>query len=372
MGLKLDIKKGDDYGGFFVKEIIKTMSRKYGRYTYRIKCKCCPYEKVVESHALKKLKSCQFCYIYKKIGNRNGSLVFEEYLGKSLYKAKCDCGNYCSIRFNSTSHCGCKTKENKPASRRDNLKNPQDYIGKTYGLLKITKYLEVKENLRHYEAKCKCGKKISIASSRIGTSFSCGCLQKLRVPRGEKTWNSKHTEKDIMSLRDFYVLGIYSKKELMEMFNIKSTCLERVLKNQSWKHAIPKDFIPKIGRKIQFRSIDFIGKKINSWEILGLADKGKIYVKCQCGKYFIRAPSPIVSGKSKSCHQCSIKKKDYSYLIGKQIGSQKILTVYRKNKRPFGMVHCDCGNEREIGLWHILSKENCKCPKCYTSKIAVL
>lgn len=58
-------------------------------------------------------------------------------------------------------------------------------------------------------------------------------------------------------------------------------------------------------RKIPFKSLELIGKKINRWTILDIDNSNgkniKLHVKCECGTECIRNYTTIAYGKSKSC-----------------------------------------------------------------------
>lgn len=120
------------------------------------------------------------------IGKRFGKLIVidttDDYIDKSnrhfsMWKCKCDCGNFINVRQNKliqnkTKSCGCFRKEN---SSRLHTKNLQ---GLRYGKLLVLNKINGKDNKSSYwNCLCDCGNtKIVRGSSLIcGDTKSCGC-----------------------------------------------------------------------------------------------------------------------------------------------------------------------------------------------------
>ena len=125
--------------------------------------------------------------IPNKIGKRYGQLEVKEYLGKGVYRCKCDCGNFRDVLTNSLRNdrkgifrCEeCQEKYLK-SLRRDKK------VGQKFGLLEVKEYL----GNGKYKCLCDCGnytvvdtKELSHGKHR-GTK-SCGCL----TPHFEKDEN---------------------------------------------------------------------------------------------------------------------------------------------------------------------------------------
>ena len=60
--------------------------------------------------------------------------------------------------------------------------------------------------------------------------------KKGRMPRGEKSTNSKLTEKQITELLNLYATGNYSQEQIAKMFSISRTVVSNLLHNKTWKH----------------------------------------------------------------------------------------------------------------------------------------
>ena len=125
--------------------------------------------------------------IPNKIGKRYGQLEVKEYLGKGVYRCKCDCGNFRDVLTNSLRNdrkgvfrCEeCQEKYLK-SLRRDKK------VGQKFGMLEVKEYL----GNGKYKCLCDCGnytvvdtKELSHGKHR-GTK-SCGCL----TPHFEKDEN---------------------------------------------------------------------------------------------------------------------------------------------------------------------------------------
>jgi hypothetical protein len=368
MGLRLETKIGDKNSSYEVVDIINVN----GRYKYKIKC-ICGNERFIESCLFKKLNKCVFCEPKSFEGKRNDKLIFLKYIGKSLYNAKCDCGKVCIVRKRSKS-CGCHILE-------EYKKKAENLIGKKINMLKINGIDRHENKALWLKAKCKCGNKATIRNGCFEAKKSCGCLQKKQILRGSSVHNSKYKESEISTMKELYLTGLYSKKEICNIFSMNIASLTRILKGKAWKHVeTDKKVLKNANKEILFELShvksfakhnyeSLIGKRFGSRTLIQLIKEPgksiKALVKCDCGKESKINVYPILNGRSKKCLSCSIKK-DKNDLIGKKFGSQTILNIFPHSRnRLKGLVRCDCGNERVIHLHHIIYQEFHDCPKCY-------
>ena len=112
-------------------------------------------------------------------GKRYGKLVVIEYSGKDhfgspMWKCKCDCGNNstvrsCDLLSGNTKSCGCLKRFT------------EDLTGKTFGMLKVIKYVGSKKGAGSlWLCKCECGnEKVMSRKTLVGGTKSCGCLCKV-------------------------------------------------------------------------------------------------------------------------------------------------------------------------------------------------
>lgn len=150
---------------------------------WKCKCECGKEISVMSSYLISGKKTmCDECKNLELpklnlIGQKYGKLLVVEYAGKgkygSLWKCKCDCGNYYiarsgDIRHGNTSSCGCVPKQ-----------KPKDISGKMIGYLEpiqLAEY-EIGTGVR-WECLChRCGRTKIISASDLNSDriISCGC-----------------------------------------------------------------------------------------------------------------------------------------------------------------------------------------------------
>ena len=183
----------------------------------RVECKCdcghvfSPYKSnVLGGHT----KGCPHCQNAANcVGRRIGKIEVIERFWKYdqlknrrvFYKIKCDCGHIFEMDSNTTRRLKgirCEKCPRKPkpllsrpeaisfTNYKKHLKSRDHKIGQKSGYLKVVKFFgwfnTKKRRYSLYEMKCKCGNKIIRRGDVVGRVFSCGCLQKESIPRGEK------------------------------------------------------------------------------------------------------------------------------------------------------------------------------------------
>lgn len=119
-------------------------------------------------------------------GKKFKKLLVLEYMGNSLWKCECDCGNIKNIhsqalRTGKVISCGCNKK--------------QDLTGKKFGRLTVIRRIGFINKRTYYECKCACGKIINVISSNLlkGTSNSCGCYANELTSKRSKTHGMSKT-----------------------------------------------------------------------------------------------------------------------------------------------------------------------------------
>lgn len=162
------------------------------------KCQCdCGNEKIVSGGHLETghTKSCG-CYRPPRIDLTNqkfGRLIALEYNGNSKWKCRCDCGNELlvetgNLRTGNTKSCGCYQRD------RAHEANFQDLSGQIFGKLTVIKRVE---NNRFdqvcYQCQCECGGTTIVPAQNLrkGITNSCGCIKS----KGEmliNKWLVKH------------------------------------------------------------------------------------------------------------------------------------------------------------------------------------
>lgn len=150
-----------------------------------------------------------------------------------FWKMKCLCGNEfkAAARFSGKyfSNCGCvkdKYYYNKALEK----------VGLKYKYLTVKALLR-KENKHHiFLMKCKCGKTFEKISGHHFKEQSCGCIKPHSIPKNDKAASAKLKNHEVISMRELHTSGLYSIKDLAEMFNLSENYVSRIVKKHIWKH----------------------------------------------------------------------------------------------------------------------------------------
>ena len=105
-------------------------------------------------------------------GQKFGRLEVLNYIEKTYWECKCDCGNIKNVRAwhltsGSTVSCGCKRKEF------------EDLTDKVFSRLTVLCYSHLDGTEHFWNCKCDCGKEVVVGGNwlRSKNTQSCGCLQ---------------------------------------------------------------------------------------------------------------------------------------------------------------------------------------------------
>ena len=153
-----------------------------------------------------KKKSTKYDYI---IGNKYGSLTVLEYVGKSKFRCKCDCGNETiadgeSLLNGRRKSCGkCKPEEER-----------KELIGKRFGKLTVTSFAYSKDNRLYWNCVCDCG----------NTCVASG--QRLRNGKTDDCGNHNTNIKDLtgMTFGELHVDSFAYTKENLAYWNCTCSC----------------------------------------------------------------------------------------------------------------------------------------------------
>ena len=183
-----------------------------------------------------KTKKCKYEYKYMTLGKKFGDLEIVENIDAQTAIAKCICGQKLEVKRHhlQTLHpsCGCFWKNQR-------IKNAKRLEGYIHGYLKIKKFIGMKGTKKtraHYLLECKCGKEFERSISYLWGSKSCGCLQKEKAPKGEDNGGSKSKNCEILSIRELQKTGIYTQKELADMFQTNESRISNIILKKTWKH----------------------------------------------------------------------------------------------------------------------------------------
>lgn len=175
------------------------------------RCKCdCGNEKIVYGGHLESghTKSCG-CYRSPRVdltGEKFGRLTVQEWAGNGKWKCLCECGNTIlvqtdNLKSGNTKSCGCYQKERASKASFKSL------VGQRFGKLIV---LERVENNRFghvcYKCQCNCGSitVVDVNNLRNGNTNSCGCIKS----KGEMIINNWLQEHHIPFISQYSHMGI--------------------------------------------------------------------------------------------------------------------------------------------------------------------
>ena len=174
-----------------------------------------------------KSESCTDCKHGYYPGNIiNGCELIKRIKGK-IWEKKCICGKIFQA-ISSKINCGCvnKNKLYNEAKKK---------IGHKYGYLKVVKIAGNENGHIQLLLKCKCGNTIIRNNGHEFKGYSCGCFTNL--PVGERSNSATLKDSEVISMRELFSSGLYSKEQLSEMFNKPVGYISRIIARDIWKHV---------------------------------------------------------------------------------------------------------------------------------------
>ena len=187
------------------------------------------------------------------------------------------------------------------------------FVGEKFGELTILEFIETRKKamiIRQFKCLCSCGKEITKRADFIlyGKTKSCGHL------KGE---------------------------------NLK------------------KDYSNLIGEKFGELTILDISEPMTK-----LGSQRIATCICSCGREAKTLLPYVINGRTKTCGFCtkSVRRKDYSYLIGQSIGKLTILShaddLKAAKEKDNYLCRCSCGKEVILPINEIVNGAITSCPEC--------
>jgi hypothetical protein len=186
------------------------------------KCKCdCGNEKIVYGGHLENghTKSCGCFRSPRKnlLNQKFGKLTPIEWEGNGKWKCKCECGNTVSvITYNlldgNTQSCGCLQKQ------RTSEVSFKSLVGEKFGLLTVIAQADSYRGHSAWECECECGNKVIVNSIELknGDTLSCGCL---RSSFGEKIIENLLKENNIVYQKEYSFSNLVSENNIPLRFD---------------------------------------------------------------------------------------------------------------------------------------------------------
>ncbi len=285
-----------------------------GKVLWLCKCDCGGTIETATGNLTKGITThCKECILKKKstkydymIGNKYDSLTVLEYVGKSKFRCKCDCGNETiadgeSLLNGRRKSCGkCKPEEDR-----------KELIGKRFGKLTVTSFAYSKDNRLYWNCVCDCGNTCVVSGQRLrnGKTDDCG--------------NHNTNIKDLtgMTFGELHVDSFAYTKDSLSYWNCTCSCGKKcVVCGKRLKNGTTTSCGHK---KHEHRHKDITGKQFGY-----LVAKEYVYIKdgvtfwkfhcTHCGKDKLMRAYDVKSGKCYSCGCVNIA----------QRGSQSELYLY--------------------------------------------
>ena len=279
---------------------------------YICRCKCGEIVKRI-GFELNKRNKCRKCNINNTLSQKNHKTTFISHIKGQNFNCICDCGNKFIGRRRSKS-CGCHVREG-------DTKRAKELVGRKFNGLHVKKFLGFKqktnstEHIACYEVQCICGKTIEKNSSALKKQKTCGCRMVNSHARGELQGNAKRNKKTVLMIKELFLSGSYSRKELSEIFCISEGCLSDYINCKSWKHVtVDKDILHNspVRKKYDLHVKKILeGEKYGEWLVLnkvGSKHKRAYYLcQCSCGKLSEVPASYLRLGGSTKCYDCNAR-----------------------------------------------------------------
>lgn len=292
-------------------------------------------------------------------GRKFGRLTALEYLGKSKWHCKCDCGNECDILAYNLTHsltksCGCLSAE--LASQR----NFKSLLGKRF--VKLVVVDEFKKGYRHYcVCKCDCGEELTVPCQSLVNNKRTCC---------DKCKPTKKKPREDLTGKKFNRLTVL---EYLEQSKWKCRCdcgKEVITYGKFLKSGKVKSCGCYRNEQNKNRSIDITGQKYGRLTAMYKnGKKGSMTVwhcKCDCGNECDVLLGDLRAGVTQSCGcLLSINNGMLKDLVGQKFG---MLTVLNRNGSTIdgnAIWHCkcDCGRYKDVPSHRLLNSitKSCGC-----------
>jgi hypothetical protein len=210
-------------------------------------------------------------------------------------------------------------------------KRNENFIGYSFGKLKVISFEGVKNEKRIWRCKCTCGSEVLIPTVRLNRTMSCGCLQ--------KEITSKRVIKDITNQK-FGRLTVIERSHITKKNGSYYKCLcdcgnELIIKSSYLISGdtkscgcLKKDVLSQIKKNHLYA-----GQRFGRLEVISYAKRSRWLCKCDCGQETVVSSTSLLNGVVVSCG-CYSKEQTSKRMMGKPISleTRKKLSVINKGK----------------------------------------
>lgn len=379
---------GKIFGELTILNVIE--SRKNSKILWKCECLCScgkKVEKRLQSVLRGGTKSCGHLAIGPKkdyrefIGKTFGELTVLSVKKEENEKAKggyiwrceclCSCGTKTRPRLSGLLNGCTKSCGHLRASRR---KSSSQYVGKTYGELTILSVTESEENsklVRRCECLCSCGRIVDPRLDAVlrRSVISCGHFSKCPKENYTRFIGERFGE---LTILDF--IETRKKTNIIRQFKCLCSCGKEITKRADFiLYGKTKSCGHLKGENLKKDYSNLIGEKFGELTILDISEPmtklGSQRIGtciCSCGRKTKTLLPYIINGRTKTCGFCtkSVRRKDYSYLIGQSIGKLTILSHADDPRKDDYLCKCSCGKEVILPISKIDNGFITSCPEC--------
>ena len=275
---------------------------------------------------------------YDLVGKTFGKLTAIEYIGRSRWRCRCECGNFTNavakdLISGRRKSCGCLTKDHPTTFK--------DLTGMKFGKWTVIYKANPKNGATVWHCKCDCGTEKDVLGRSLtnGLSTSCGCLKR----------PSKYKDLTGMKFNNLTVLKLHEiDKNDRAVWECKCDCGNIV--NVLGKRLLNNNTKSCGCRRHLHRYKDLTGNKYGHLTVLGLdhikSSNQSCFWKClcdACGSTKVVNGSDMKQGKIYSCGCINISHRGSKveleikdYLIGLMKIRKEMENSSASSSREFG------------------------------------
>lgn len=287
----------------------------------------------------------------------------------------CSCGKKTRPRLSGLLNGGTKSCGHLRTSRR---KTSSQYVGKIYGELTILNITESEENsklVRRCECLCSCGRIVNLRLDTVikRSVTSCGHFSKCPRENYTRFVGEKFGELTILEF-----IETRKKAMIIRQFKCLCSCGKEITKRADFiLYGKTKSCGHLKGENLKKDYSNLIGEKFGELTILDISEPmtklGSQRIAtciCSCGREAKTLLPYVINGRTKTCGFCtkSVRRKDYSYLIGQSIGKLTILShaddLKAAKEKDNYLCRCSCGKEVILPINEIVNGAITSCPEC--------
>ena len=252
----------------------------------------------------------------------------------------------------------------------DILSKRIDITGQQFGELTVLGYAETIKSCAYWKCQCSCGNIVKVRGDHLrhGQTKSCGCKVASYVS------NSRHISLVGKRFGRLSVISDCGKQGLDYVYKCKCDCGNETLVlgtnlrtgNTKSCGCLHREITSCVGVRNIGKYKDLVGQQFGKLTVVNLVDSVSPipiwHCKCDCGNEIDVRRDYLVSGQTKSCG-CLKHNRAKNFNNVENVRFSKLIAIspYRKNSRTYWHCRCDCGNEVDVELSHLVDGHTRSC-----------